>query len=68
MSKEAMQAFESRRSKIIKEYEKHKPRNTLYNNEESDKMSNFNSKEKNKKAKDYEYDNPTFLNDNDEQL
>ncbi|XP_054005861.1 chitin synthase chs-2-like [Hylaeus anthracinus] len=63
VSKDAMEAFESRRSKIIAKQKNDRPINIVHNEDKHGEMANFNNVKTNKKANSYEYDNPTFLND-----
>ncbi|XP_076622965.1 chitin synthase chs-2 [Colletes latitarsis] len=62
VSKDVIEAFETRRSKIIAECKK-----SQHNSNEKNETSNLSSKESNTKATtNHEYDNPTFLEDNTE--
>nr|XP_031837547.1 chitin synthase chs-2-like [Nomia melanderi] len=60
--KNALEAFENHRSTIIKKRKKRLPLDIIYTDSENGEASNFNSKNTNK-TRNYEYDNPAYLND-----
>ncbi|KZC15104.1 Chitin synthase 8, partial [Dufourea novaeangliae] len=64
ISKNAIEALENHRSKIIVEHKKRQSHRSMYS--ENDERSSFYEENKDKKVETHEYDNPEFVNKKEE--
>ncbi|XP_076658040.1 chitin synthase chs-2 [Halictus rubicundus] len=64
--KDAIEAFEKRRSKIVRGRKKRFARNTISDTSENDERPNYDIKDIDKALGNHEYDNPAYLNNKED--